>query len=190
MEQEFWNQRYTDEQTGWNLGAASPPLAAYIHQLNDKSVPILVPGCGFGHEVRLLSELGFQNITALDFVPEALGQLHNLPGVSCVNGDFFSHSGSYDLILEQTLFCAIDPNRRDDYVEKVYQLLKPGGKLIGVLFDRNFEGGPPFGGSKAEYLERFGKKFSDLNIENCYNSAKPRAGTEVFISARRIRISK
>lgn len=183
MEQEFWNQRYEDEQTGWNLGAASPPLATYVQQLEDKSLSILIPGCGFGHEVRLLSELGFSNVTALDFVPEALENIRNLPGVTCVNADFFTHSGSYDLILEQTLFCAIDPRRRDNYVEKVYQLLKPGGKLVGVLFNRDFEGGPPFGGSKAEYSERFGKKFTQLKIEDCYNSAKPRIGTEVFISA-------
>ena len=183
MEQQFWNQRYTDEQTGWNLGAASPPLAAYIEQLDDKSISILIPGCGFGHEVRLLSELGFSSVTALDFVPEALENLHNLPGVNCVSGDFFEHSGSYDLILEQTLFCAIHPDRRDEYVEKVHQLLKPGGKLAGVLFNRSFDGGPPFGGSKAEYLQRFGEKFSDLKIEECYNSAKPRAGTEIFILA-------
>ena len=51
----------------------------------------------------------------------------------------------------------------------------------GVLFNRNFESGPPFGGNKEEYLEYFSKYFSNIYMENCYNSVLPRKGSELFI---------
>ena len=99
--------------------------------------------------------------------------------------DFFQHGGKYDLILEQTLYCAIDPSLRTKYAQKVNELLKTGGKLVGLLFDRNFESGPPFGGSKAKYMECFSPYFSHLKMEACYNSIEPRKGTELFIQLQK-----
>lgn len=61
------------------------------------------------------------------------------------------------------------------------ELLKPGGKLIGLLFDRIFEGGPPFGGDKEEYEQLLKTQFTIKTLEPCYNSIQPRAGTELFM---------
>ena len=62
-------------------------------------------------------------------------------------------------------------------------LLVPGGKLVGVLFDREFEEqGPPFGGSKYQYESLFEKEFDLKTIEPCYNSFIKRAETELFIN--------
>jgi len=86
--------------------------------------------------------------------------------------------------VEQTFFCALDPSLRKDYVAKMVELLKPGGKLVGLLFDRQFEeAGPPFGGSKAEYEELFSGKLQISTLAPCYNSIGPRAGTELFLIA-------
>jgi thiopurine S-methyltransferase len=60
-------------------------------------------------------------------------------------------------------------------------LLKENGKLVGVLFNRNFEAGPPFGGSKEEYISLFRQKFNVKVMEDCYNSIVPRAGRELFM---------
>ena len=79
--------------------------------------------------------------------------------IKIIHQDFFEHKGKYDLVLEQTFFCALDPAKRKDYVEKMYELITPKGKLAGVLFDREFEGGPPFGGRKNEYENLFKTKF-------------------------------
>jgi thiopurine S-methyltransferase len=49
------------------------------------------------------------------------------------------------------------------------------------LFNRDFEGGPPFGGSMIEYQQIFQDVFTSVVIEPCYNSVKPREGSEVFI---------
>ena len=97
--------------------------------------------------------------------------------------DFFRHEGSYDLIIEQTFFCAIPPHRRKEYAEKAASLLKDNGKVTGVLFDTSFEKqGPPFGGNASEYRTVFEPVFIIKTMNECYNSIAQRAGTEVFIN--------
>ncbi|HIP32949.1 MAG TPA: SAM-dependent methyltransferase, partial [Crocinitomicaceae bacterium] len=95
-------------------------------------------------------------------------------------GDFFEHQGEYDLIVEQTLFCAIDPKLRADYAENASRLLKPSGKLIGLFFEFELDGGPPYGGNRKEYLNYFTPHFFSVQFEDCYNSIQPRAGRELF----------
>lgn len=105
----------------------------------------------------------------------------HFPKHQIIEADFFQHKGQYDLIVEQTFFCAISPSLRHDYAQKVYDLLRPSGKLIGVLFNRHFESGPPFGGNANAYRLLFEKRFSSVEILPCYNSIEPRKCSEVFI---------
>ncbi|MCR9172878.1 MAG: TPMT family class I SAM-dependent methyltransferase [bacterium] len=185
LSKEFWASRYQSGTTGWDLGEVSPPIKAYIDQLTDKTVKILIPGCGNGYEAEYLWNQGFENVHVIDLAKEPLDNLkRRCPGIpkeQLHQGDFFDHSGDYDLIFEQTMFCAIDPALRQKYADKVHELLGPSGKLVGVLFSRDFDGGPPFGGSKEEYLKYF-SAFKDVKMEPCYNSVEPRQGSELFVS--------
>jgi methyl halide transferase len=183
----FWTKRYKDQQTGWDLGVVSPPLKAYIDQLENKELKILIPGCGNAYEGTYLWGKGFKNVHLLDYAKPALDSFHSrtldFPTEQLHSGDFFGYTGEYELILEQTMFCAIDPELREKYIQKVYDLLVKGGKYVGVLFDREFEGGPPFGGSKQEYMDLLEKHFTTVSIEACYNSIAPRQESEVFVIA-------
>lgn len=185
LSSEYWNERYKNATTGWDLGEISPPLKAYIDQLENKSVKILIPGCGNAHEAVYMHMNGFTNVHLLDFASEPLQEfkrrIPDFPESHLHQADFFEHQGTYDLILEQTLFCAIDPNLRTDYVKTVKRLLAPNGKLVGVLFNREFEGGPPFGGNKLEYINLFSPTFNKVVMEACYNSISPRQGSELFV---------
>jgi len=185
MEQTFWENRYENKTTGWDIGAISTPIKEYIDQLTNKELTILIPGCGFGHEAAYLHQQGFPNVSILDFSSLAINEFKlknpSFPENHILQADFFQHHGQYDLIIEQTLFCAINPSMRDEYVKQVYHLLKPEGKLIGLLFNCEFEAGPPFGGNIAEYQERFSEFFTRISIEPCYNSISPRKDKEVFI---------
>ena len=97
--------------------------------------------------------------------------------------DFFDHQGSYDLIIEQTFFCALAPNLRKDYAIKMNELLGRHGKLVGVLFNTTFNPDvPPFGGNIEEYQELFSKYFNIRELCSCYNSILPRRDREVFIN--------
>jgi len=97
--------------------------------------------------------------------------------------DFFELRQTFDLIVEQTFFCALAPTLRKSYFKKMHELLKPGGKLAGVLFDDVLNPDkPPFGGNREEYLSYIGNAFKINTFEICYNSIKPRQGRELFIN--------
>lgn len=182
----FWNSQYLNEKTGWDLGEVSPPIKNYIDQLIDKNISILIPGCGNTYEAAYLLQQGFTNVTVIDIAPALIEKLQQKfsgnPHIKIILGDFFQHEGQYDLILEQTFFCALNPSLRKNYVAKMETLLKPGGKLTGVLFNKEFDfEGPPFGGTAAEYNTLFGNHFHFKTFENCINSVKPRMGNELFI---------
>lgn len=187
LDAEYWSSRYDNGTSFWDLGEVSPPLKNYIDQLTDKNIRILIPGCGNTYEAGYLLKLGFSKITVIDIAPALVAQVKEKykdnPQINIILGDFFKHEGQYDLILEQTFFCAIDPSLRKDYVAKMPLLLAPGGKLVGVLFNRSFEEqGPPFGGSKSEYETMFAKDFIFKTFEPCYNSFPKRKDSELFIN--------
>jgi methyl halide transferase len=186
LSKNYWNNRYEAEETGWDLKTISPPLKAYIDQLTDKNLRILIPGCGSGYEADYLLKQGFQDVTVIDFAPLAVEKMQSYTSVNqsinIICADFFTHTGEYDLILEQTFFCAIDPSLRPKYVQKMSELLAENGKLVGLLFEVQFPKNPPFGGSKEEYENLFLKKFDIKILEPCYNSAKPRQGSELFFN--------
>jgi thiopurine S-methyltransferase len=184
----FWTERYTSGETGWDLGAVSDPLRCYFDQLTDKQLEILIPGGGRSYEAEYLHRLGFGKVHVVDLSGEPMAALldrcPDFPQAHLHQGNFFDHAGRYDRIIEQTFFCALDPQLRTQYVLHMHELLAPGGKLVGVLFDDPlFQDHPPFGGSADEYRRLFGTQFPDLKLEACYNSIKPRAGRELWLSA-------
>lgn len=185
LSDEFWNNRYVEGNTGWDLGEVSPPIRSYVDQLEDKSLKILIPGAGNGHEAAYLFKSGFKNVHVLDFAELAIQSFlknnPDFPESQVHKADFFEFLGTFDLIIEQTLFCAIDPELRAKYAEKSASLLRDGGKLVGLLFNREFDGGPPFGGQKSTYMELFAPHYSQLSMADCYNSVEPRQGSELFI---------
>ncbi len=187
LDSDYWNNRYLENTTGWDLGEASPPLKVYIDQLKNKSIRILIPGCGNCYEALYLLEKGFSDITVIDIAPALTASLQKklpsdiYPNLKIITGDFFSLEDQFDLVLEQTFFCALDPSLREAYAKKMHSILKPGGKIAGVLFNREFEGGPPFGGNEKEYRILFGKYFQLNILAQSYNSIEARIGSEVFI---------
>ncbi len=189
LNQAYWNERYEQGNTGWNIGKVSTPLKQYFDQISNKSLSILIPGGGNGHEAEYLLSLGFTNITVLDIAPIALNkleqrfQIHIGQSLGLILGDFFEHQGQYDLIIEQTFFCALDPSLRKAYVHKMLNLLKEGGKIAGLLFDTQFQNGPPFGGNRQEYQDLFSTLFNIKTLAPCYNSIPQRMGNECFIIA-------
>lgn len=185
LSKEYWEKRYIDNSTSWDLGEPSTPIKEYIDQLKYKDSKILIPGAGNAHEANYLFENGFKNIYILDIAPSPLEYAKkriNLPSSHFIQQDYFKYSELYDIIFELTFFCALEPRFRESYVKKTHTLLKDGGCLIGVLF--NFENkldGPPFGGSVKEYTSLFEPFFDIIMMRPCYNSVPTRKGKELFI---------
>ncbi|MEC4005279.1 SAM-dependent methyltransferase [Flavobacterium sp. SUN052] len=181
----YWEQRYKDNETGWDVGKITYPLKEYIDQIEDKSLKILIPGAGNSYEFEYLLKNKFENVSVLDFAQAPLDNIQkripNCKPEQLIKSDFFEHQSQYDLIIEQTFFCALEPSLRKNYVQKMKSLLQPNGKLVGLLFQFPLtEVGPPFGGSKEEYISLFEKDFDIKILETANNSIKPREGNELF----------
>ncbi|PWA08717.1 methyltransferase domain-containing protein [Flavobacterium laiguense] len=189
LDQSYWDNQYLSNTIGWDLGEVSPPIKSYVDTLKDKTIRVLIPGCGNTYEAEYLLEKGFTNVTVIDIAPTLVENLKikfkDNPNINIVLGDFFEHQGEYDLIIEQTFFCALPPTLRQKYVWKMHQLLAKDGKITGLLFNRTFESGPPFGGSQEEYNLLFQKAFNFQKMEVCQNSATPRAESELFIELQK-----
>jgi SAM-dependent methyltransferase len=183
----YWDKQYETGDTPWDMRQVSPPLKNYFDQLHNKKYSILIPGCGNSYEAAYLLDQGFTDLTLVDISEVLTTDLKRKFGdrLVLITADFFAVTGQYDLIVEQTFFCALDPALRPAYIEKMYSLLRPGGKLAGVLFDREFQGGPPFGGNRAAYERLLEKRFTLRTMAPCYNSIRPRAGTELFFVAEK-----
>ncbi len=181
----FWKNSYKNNATGWDIGCISTPIKEYINQLKNKNLKILIPGAGNSYEAEYLFKKGFTNLTILDFAKQPLvnfsKRVPNFPKEKLIKQNFFKHTNRYDLIIEQTFFCALHPTQRKKYADRMSKLLNPKGKLVGLLFDFDLtEEGPPFGGSLKEYVHLFSKQFTLKILEKSYNSIKPRNDRELF----------
>jgi len=186
FDRDFWEQRYKEQTTAWDIGYPSTPLKAFIDQLTDKELRILIPGAGNGYEAEYMHQQGFHQVHILDVAAQPLNtfkdRVPGFPSGHLIQDDFFAHKAQYDLILEQTFFCSLDPVLRSSYANKMDQLLNTGGKLVGLLFDFELiDEGPPFGGSKQEYFGLFAHNFTIHTLEPAFNSIEPRQGHELFM---------
>lgn len=186
IDKEYWQNRWQMAETSWDIGFASPSIITYMETFSNKNASILIAGCGNAYEAEYLVNNGFTNITLIDIAPIAVEILKekfkNYEEINVVCEDFFAHNGQYDLMIEQTFFCALHPSQRSEFIKKSHEILKDNGKIVGLLFNTQFSSyGPPFGGNVEEYRTLFSPLFHIIIMENCYNSILPRQGREVFI---------
>lgn len=185
-EQKDWQGHYDAGDLRWDLGVASPPI---IKLWEDKEIlpgNTIIPGCGRGHEALFLMEKGFR-VAGVDYSPGAIDYLsqeisnRNLLGCALLE-NFFKlnddHNAQYDLMIEQTFFCAISPQHRPLYVETAYRLLKDNGILAGVFYETGAEDGPPFNTTREDILQNFEPFFKIKRLEKTLHSAESRKGKE------------
>ncbi|MEC7486961.1 MAG: methyltransferase domain-containing protein [Verrucomicrobiota bacterium] len=162
-----WNKAYDIGETPWDKGYASPALNAFLGSY-PLTGSVLVPGCGTGHDVRLLAAQGVE-VVGMDIAPNAIRKAKAfLPtGKEYYElGDFLqfdsSHYGVYDWVVEHTCLCAIDPLERPAYVRALKKALKPSGQYLAVLFREVRDptsNGPPYPISRQQCDALFGDAF-------------------------------
>lgn len=186
FDEQYWTHKYEQGNTGWDIGDVSTPIKEFIDQLTDRSIQILIPGAGNAHEAEYLWRKGFLDTTIVDLSEKPLEafqkRIPDFPSRQLIQADFFEHNTKYDLIIEQTFFCALEPRLRQRYLKKMSTLLKPTGRLVGLLFNIPlFADHPPFGGHKSEYLPMFEQVLKVNRMEEAYNSIPQRKGNELWI---------
>ena len=187
---DFWDSKYKLAETGWDLGAISSPLKTYFDQLQNKNLRILIPGGGNSYEAEYLHKNGFRNVFVADIAQTALQNISTrvptFPHENLLLENFFDLNLKFDLIIEQTFFCALNPLLRTKYSQKTSELLNTNGKFVGLLFDTDFGNNhPPFGGNLEEYRRLFSPYFNLDTFEKCYNSHPARQGREAFINIQK-----
>ncbi len=165
-----WDQRYAQGDTPWDHGAPAPGLVAFLaNSTAYRAGRVLVPGCGAGHDCRELARCGFE-VTGIDVAPRALAaaqagasHMKDPTRLTYRRADLFDLpsdlQGTFDWVFEHTCFCAIDPARRDEYVDAAATALRASGFLLGIFFDMHAETGPPFGATRQELRDRFSRRF-------------------------------
>ena len=162
MSREYWENRYQTKDMSWEKGAPSPGLVDFLVVHPDlKRGKVGVPGCGTGHDVHAFAAAGFAAF-GFDIAPSAIALAEEKTKAAGLTAKFqladFLHDEppqKFDWLFEHTLFCAIQPGERDDYVRAVLRWLKPGGNFLAVNYFDCDPGGPPFPTTRAEQLERF-----------------------------------
>lgn len=163
-----WDEQYEKQETPWDKGAASPGLVDFLTAEPVKG-RVLVPGCGFGHDVRALAATA-DEVVGLDIAALAVEGADRFPKAGrerYVHGSLFDLPaeirGAFDCVFEHTCFCAINPSLRSAYVDSVAGALKQGGQYLAVFYldpgNDSPEEGPPFEVSLSEldrlFLPRF-----------------------------------
>jgi len=186
----YWNNRYIQENTPWDLGQPSPPLTHFIDRLTDKELKILIPGAGRAYEAIYLHQQGFNKVWVCDWAEDSFDYIRKnhpqFPADHLMVQNFFDLNLKVDLILEHTFFCAILPKLRSKYVAKSFDLLVDSGQIAGLFF--NFplvDQGPPFGGDADLYEQYFSSSFKILELSPTPYSVPERQGKELFFHFRK-----
>lgn len=189
----FWEQRYREGRTGWDLGEATPAWERLVALHGIEAGRTLVLGAGRGHDALWFAAKGFE-VTAVDFARSAVDATREAAreqglSVKVQEADLFTLAperiGWFDLVVEHTCFCAIEPERRAEYVEVVSKLVRPGGLFLGVFFWHLPPGGPPFATPPEVVRPLFEPAFELLRLESNPVSVPARAGTEGWAVFRR-----
>lgn len=189
----FWQGLYEQGGDRWELRGPTPTLVEYLDRAPPPTGRVAVPGCGRGHDCRLLGRRGYR-VWGFDWAPQAIAEARALASregldVAIEQRDVFglaeASRGFFDGVWEYTSYCAVDPSRRPEYVRMLRDILAPGGWLLACFFPiREGSGGPPFPTTEAEVRRLFELSFSFLEVYVPETSAEGRRGIEWMVFAR------
>ena len=191
----FWEELYARGADGWELGRPAPALTALVEHTPPPRGRVAVPGCGRGHDARFLARQGYA-VTGFDFAPAAVAAARTLARMEGVDVTFeerdvftlpADHPHAFDGVWEYTCYCAIDPRRRDAYVDAMARIIRPGGWLLACFFPlRSVSVGPPFPVSRGEIHRRLAPRFRIAREFAPVQSPRGRQGREWVVLAYRV----
>lgn len=189
---EYWNTLYLKDDTPWEFDGIPADLKQFLKK-KGKGAKVLIPGCGSGHEIKAFAEAGY-HVTAIDFAPFAVDRAKRMVGPALAShvllGDFFQYDfpgESFDLIYERAFVSSLTPERRPAYRDRMAQLLKYRGLLIGYYFYKRpmLSEGPPFGFAWGTADDLYSRYFLLTKDEPVDDSLPAFAGRERWQERRR-----
>jgi cyclopropane fatty-acyl-phospholipid synthase-like methyltransferase len=191
MSRDYWEQRYQTKDMPWEKGGPSPGLVDFLAAHPElKRGTVCVPGCSSGHDVREFAKAGFDAF-GFDIAPSAIPLAEEKTRAAGLTAKFAladflrdEPPQPFDWLFEHTLFCAIQPAERGEYVRAVLRWLKPGGNYLAVNYVLCGPDGPPWPTTREEQVERFSSRF-ELVAEWTPRSYPNREGKEQMFWWRR-----
>lgn len=189
---EFWNSRYLKDDTPWDFEGVPADLRTFLKK-KGKGAKVLIPGCGSGHEIMAFADAGY-DVTAIDFAPFAVERARRMVGPALADrvllGDFFQYdfpSETFDVVYERSFVCSFTPDRRPAYRDRMAQLLKYRGLLIGYYYYNKpvVSEGPPFGFAWSTADDLFAQYFILVKDDPVNDSLPLFAGRERWQERRR-----
>lgn len=175
----FWRERWSEGRIGFHQAGGNAQLRQYFNQFRqswgdaEAGGKVLVPLCGKTPDLSWLAAQGYE-VVGVEFVENAAVQFFEEAGVtpersetlskrcyryqnvSIIVGDFFGVSphdlGPFDLVYDRAALVAVEPARREAYVEQLARLLRPSGGLFLLTFEHDTGSGPPFSVDNTEAL--------------------------------------
>lgn len=187
-----WKQAWKEDRTPWDQGASSP----VVHDLvKANALPHgrgLVPGAGSGYDVLALAS-NERRMIGLDLSELAVQRFERLREEAAVDrehaqmhaADFFNFEAPpFNFIWDYTFLCAIEPEQRQAWGERVRTLLKPDGQLFVLVFPttpiHDDPNRPPYVLSVELVSNILGPDFRLELCEPVQNSRGNRRGREVL----------
>ena len=127
--------------TPWDFGGVPSALNSFLERSSGPG-RVLIPGCGSGYEIQAFHAAGY-DVSAIDFSPAAVDQAKRVLGSLAervVLGDFFTYDFGPAALrphLRTNISLLDDASRWPEYVNRMADLLLPGGRLIGVFYMDN-----------------------------------------------------
>ncbi|PMG20951.1 thiopurine S-methyltransferase [Vibrio splendidus] len=183
---EFWHNKWAANQIGFHLEDVNPLLIEFWKKTEPSyEKNVFVPLCGKSEDLIWLATkhsdvqgVELSQIAVRAFFSEHLytptvtqinGQheLYQFDELNVYTGDYFSAPiQPVDIIYDRASLVALPAEMRVQYIERLKQLLKPGGKILLVTldYDQSEMAGPPFSVPKLEIDKLFaGYKITLLN---------------------------
>ncbi|EED17696.1 thiol methyltransferase, putative [Talaromyces stipitatus ATCC 10500] len=202
---DLWNNKQENEKLPWDRGCHSIALEDLLTKLKESGEGVfanhrrrraLVPGCGTGYDVLLLSSFGFDTY-GLDYSHAAVEYAKGYAATNTekypirdaeigrgkvvyVEGDYFKDDwlekiglsdNSFDLIYDYTFFCALQPWLRPRWAMRHRQLLAPApiGSLICLEWPRLKDPkthGPPFAAPSSAYFAHLSRPGEEIAYDS------------------------
>lgn len=185
----MWEEAWQTKKTPWDAGQPAPALVDLIQQGDLPQGRVLVPGCGAGYDAFALVSPQ-RRVWGMDVAPSAVQRFHELrqhhgfshEQADILCEDFFSWQPDqpFDLIWDYTFLCAIMPDMRQSWAERMGKLVAPAGELITLIFPiREEDGqGPPFAMSTELVQQLLTGTFACTHLAPATSSHPARAGRE------------
>ena len=161
LDAHYWEDRYRNQQTGWDRGEPSPSLIRWLDSDELSLCRIVVPGAGHGHEVCELARRGFP-VTALDFAETPVRKLRSRLEQEGLQAEVvqtdvlhFEPARLFDAVYEQTCLCALNPKQWAAYEQRLSSWLAEGGRLYVCFMQTCRRDGPPFHCPEADMRALF-----------------------------------